>query len=140
MRIIDWSSYVCSSDLQIECVVNRLAAIFGIIRAGYLRHAIILNGRCPCGCLFGGGVILFICASNLWEKMIAPREAARGLIYRQANNNEKGGYTPDHDMAQPIAFEHFPHPRSLIPHHQSYGHRLVQIGRATCRERVCQYV
>src|SRR3546814_11138120 len=103
MRISDWSSYVCSSDLPAvarqQGLGHRLSDEAGLgplgLRIFELRHdVVLLPGKAPAGRIPAGG-------------------------------SEVGGY-----------------PTATLGHAQ--GRQLWitarQIGRASCRERVCQYV
>src|SRR3546814_9254373 len=86
MRISDWSSDVCSSDLVIEVV-----ALDG--------HGLLLGSLCG------------------------------GLDVAQT-----AGHEDLHDLVG--------HARSVVERHQvleGVGLETDQIGRASCRERVCQY-
>src|SRR3546814_2633848 len=84
LRISDWSSDVCSSDLNWRCKQLAVAAPVGRVALVFLR--LVLAGRLAGGLVLVGGV----------------RAGAPGVVLR-----------------------------ALV---------LVQIGRASCRERVCRYV
>src|SRR3546814_7387905 len=84
MRISDWSSDVCSSDLQVRF--------------------------------------------EAWESRVSDRYDFNSAEYITLPN-------PDYGRTTPGAIE--PQSTSIrVPHHYTQ----VQIGRASCRERVCQYV
>src|SRR3546814_11387708 len=100
MRISDWSSDVCSSDLK------RLA-----------RHIVVS----PCGSDFRSKYPVQDIGGKLDSRKLAGAQTNMldllvGLVDRRRMN----GNGPEHkDRRQ---------------------HRKQQIGRASCRERVCQYV
>src|SRR3546814_4343714 len=98
MRISDWSSDVCSSDLVlVPTVTDRIDA--DIVAAAGERLKLIAN--------FGAGV----------DHIDLAAARARGIMV----SNTPGVFTEDTaDMTM-----------ALI---------LSEIGRASCRERVCQYV
>src|SRR3546814_9479665 len=87
MRISDWSSDVCSSDLGSNKFDNRLAAFFGRVNYAY--------------------------AGKYFAQVILRREGSSRF-----GANHKWGNFPA----------------------MSLGWTLSEIGRASCRERVCQYV
>src|SRR3546814_5573588 len=96
MRISDWSSDVCSSDLVVRVVVLRLPLVGrGSSLGGVLQDRLVLGGQ---------RIVL-------------------GLV--------------EHDL------EEF-HRLMVGTHHVDLGDVLraeaPEIGRASCRERVCQYV
>src|SRR3546814_5700660 len=91
MRISDWSSDVCSSDLRVAAAAVGLTAraLPGACRAVFaaIRHG---------------------CAAERW-----PGPAA-GIVTRRATPRREGEHRVNHNKKK--------------------------IGRASCRERVCQYV
>src|SRR3546814_12975098 len=105
MRISDWSSDVCSSDL--------------------LQHV---------------DVVLPVAAmeADLHRLEAALQEAPRGLRHRLGIAQSAGGSVGAHLVVepakQPVAGQ-FGDLAGEIPQRQ-----VEQIGRASCRERVCQYV
>src|SRR3546814_10716194 len=110
MRISDWSSDVCSSDL---IVVQKIAAAHGF--------------------------------ADLLAEALAEQKA--DIMYRVDRNNfyqnEKKATVCTPDYVSEFLF-------SIISHHIKKGGlvvdpcvgegALLQIGRASCRERVCKYV
>src|SRR3546814_12120700 len=99
MRISDWSSDVCSSDLR--AAVGRLAVDDALLHPFEQQRA--------------GDFII--------EILVKPGDEA-------ANLGTAGGGAVDHRLALDRFLEVF-------------GDRIAvdqQIGRASCRERVCQYV
>src|SRR3546814_4018948 len=110
MRISDWSSDVCSSDLTVDDVPKRLAGkdapdVVEIRGEVYMRRADFqkLNARRE-----AEGEALF---AN-------PRNAAAGSV-RQLDSTVTA--------SRPL-------------HFFAYSWGEIEIGRASCRERVCQYV
>src|SRR3546814_5454714 len=89
MRISDWSSDVCSSDLSPE-----LREICGLGGSGPLNASAVINLIHP-----------------------ADREAARAKILQALSAEDTGRYDAEFRIVRPD-----------------------EIGRASCRERVCQYV
>src|SRR3546814_19773619 len=102
LRISDWSSYVCSSDLPAKLGVGH--ARFG--PAGRAGHCGISNQE--------------------------PGRTSRPVATAAQNNaphNAKG-------MTKPPT----PAKRAIAPVTKNPAKAAGQIGRASCRERVCQYV
>src|SRR3546814_19166315 len=107
MRISDWSSDVCSSDLP---WIGRLPiADIGVIEIRPL--------------------LLRLVKRDCIEQAYRLREQL-SRIFRFAVATERAERDPAHDL------------RDTLPARPSlnYAHIIVQIGRASCRERVCQYV
>src|SRR3546814_13661720 len=108
MRISDWSSDVCSSDLQ------RAADLFG--------HA-----RVDRGLQSHDGARLEIVADRAAGALDGTQVRAMVLVHRGRNGDGEEGA-----VAQALGIGGDLEPR---------GFQLVlAIGRASCRERVCQYV
>src|SRR3546814_2186054 len=127
MRISDWSSDVCSSDLYFDTAKFNLRALRHLLRA----KAVL----CP-----GLTVRLLDDASgekNEWRYEDGLSDYLRGelvdrellppqlFIGSQKKDNEvvdwAAAWVPDGDLVQ-----------------ESYVNLIPKIGRATCRERVCQ--
>src|SRR3546814_17408046 len=106
MRISDWSSDVCSSDLQIQSTNIRLdwqGAVLVALFLGSLQFFVELLPKYGAGLpmvVLGVFCGLMFTALIVWEKRC-------------------------------------PHP--LIPL-DMFRKKSLEIGRASCRERVCQYV
>src|SRR3546814_13898615 len=131
MRISDWSSDVCSSDLNLERVANTLdtskcslAAGASIPCADYLGFG-DLTPQALDYILFtsrdrGGNELATVTADlngDLFKLPAGPVSFAAGVDYRK----EKGWRDPA--------------PLTVL----GIAHTNQQIGRASCRERVCQY-
>src|SRR3546814_13796537 len=102
MRISDWSSDVCSSDLDWPSAQGERAQLVLSRDPGKpLIEAIAIAGKTVLGGIDPAGVVTV---------------GTRDL---------KQGWTIFFDNPRKRPFESFP---------------LTQIGRASCRERVCQYV
>src|SRR3546814_2644668 len=99
MRISDWSSDVCSSDLV------RRAAVVVILVAAYIYHTWIA-GYLPLASI---GMISFCAVGNFAPPLLF------GLYWRRAHR---------HGVIAGLAA----------------GFATWQIGRASCRDSVCQYV
>src|SRR3546814_11655498 len=116
MRISDWSSDVCSSDL------------------GGVENISETSSQIIDGCLFFGGT----------------------LAYNHAGTNQPGPtiYTNNQHFNQTVAGARFYHAWQVIADNLLFegikgksdtaaawqGYSIFKIGRASCRERVCQYV
>src|SRR3546814_15386219 len=108
MRISDWSSDVCSSDLEIAIGRHRDCPFAAAEKIN------LLAVKTPALALHGGNPIESICE-------------ARGRNLRR-----------DHRPRLAI-FSHCPN-RTACDLRQTHHRIIRQIGRASCRERVCQYV
>src|SRR3546814_14824050 len=97
MRISDWSSDVCSSDL-----------------ANDLSH--IRGDRRPVG-----------------EDVVPYPEAEEGAEHAVQEHGDQQG---DHEVTSATTTSQ----REVMATRQASCGSCVQIGRASCRERVCQYV
>src|SRR3546814_17324978 len=106
MRISDWSSDVCSSDLHVKDVIQRLA--LG-------QRAAQRVGRVDAGDFQRTRVQ--VCAGE-WFHV----RGYRGL------------------QLQVAAFVHDQRHRGDFEQGVVFGVEAAEIGRAACRERVCQYV
>src|SRR3546814_21102099 len=104
MRISDWSSDVCSSDLAVE----RASTGLGMLA----EHPVLLPR---------GTVVPF-----------APVVAPDVLDERDGQQGQLVGRAP---LRDPAAHWLQSSPRSLVASYSS-----SELGRASCRERVCQYV
>src|SRR3546814_16469181 len=103
MRISDWSSDVCSSDL---------ATLVGKIRP--LSSSSIL------------------CRQHLPHPSHSASHSVRSSVFR--GRSQKGSLISPSVQVLPQQL-----PAILRPHRCLAG-RSTEIGRASCRERVCQYV
>src|SRR3546814_17640023 len=120
MRISDWSSDVCSSDLDIN--------IEGIDNADVIAAE-----------EQGGQICIQV------------------FFFRAGRNYGNRAYFPSHDKSLAVAevlaafvaqfYENKPVPRLVLLSHDLEEQALIaealslqEIGRASCRERVCQYV
>src|SRR3546814_16565483 len=116
MRISDWSSDVCSSDLlqKIEPYPEAVDSLFGVIAVGAsnreLRYAIV----------------------NFVERSRAFRSAE--LRIDPASRVTLAAMEEDYRFGRWTAL------RSKITTFHRRRTRQAEIGRASCRERVCQYV
>src|SRR3546814_12212077 len=114
MRISDWSSDVCSSDLSINKAINSPIGELAEALWRLMPDTATEQGPMPDG---------------LGERFEALFEA----------NGDGGGH------AACVVARHFPWIDHWFP---EWTHRVIrpmldvnhQIGRASCRERVCQYV
>src|SRR3546814_8950302 len=102
MRISDWSSDVCSSDLL---KLDRLA--------------------------YKVGLVLTIPQHRLYPNQCSVRKARHRLVRVNPRATYRSGFVRDH-----------PVPRALLipPIDAISDPTYYKIGRASCRERVCQYV
>src|SRR3546814_18726048 len=114
MRISDWSSDVCSSDL----LNNTLTVAAG--QAG--SHA----GR-------GWDGVTDACVEAVVKQGLPTVFILWGSHARKKAERVPGIGRGDHHLVLTS-----PHPSPLSAHSGFFGSR--QIGRASCRERVCQYV
>src|SRR3546814_12353784 len=122
MRISDWSSDVCSSDLPAHFLLADLHVV-GLAdlrqqksqtHAAHGDGAIVLALRLQLG--LGGLYIVFM--ARLMEKLLPDLRELR-LNHRGRHIEIMGGGK----LVEQLAL-----------------HMRAQIGRASCRERVCQYV
>src|SRR3546814_16453438 len=97
MRISDWSSDVCSSDLDDAGAERRLLAL----------------------------------PPPLIVRPAAEEAAEEGIVEQRGNRALL-------DLALGEDVDH--RRRRLLDHRREGQHDLLKIGRASCRERVCQYV
>src|SRR3546814_15203067 len=118
MRISDWSSDVCTSDLSsLKCCSTSIGN--ACIQFGCAVWPIgLVPGRLGCSCMPNKSS-RETTIKGLGALATKPRMASRGTSV--------GGLAgaPDKQPAACMAF------------HKAF---LSQIGRASCRERVCQYV
>src|SRR3546814_11405221 len=111
MRISDWSSDVCSSDLILKALVD--AGIPTASHIGLTPHTIAM---------FGGFKIqgrTAAAAMQILEDALAIQDAGCFMLEFEA-------------VPAPIA--------RLISEQLEIPTNGIEIGRAACRERVCQYV
>src|SRR3546814_13470118 len=106
MRISDWSSDVCSSDLTVVGVCNGFQVL---TEAGLLPGALMRNGG-----------IKFVC-----------RDVALTV------ENSQSAFTSRYDAGEQVTFPVAHHDGNYVADEATLDR---QIGRASCRERVCQYV
>src|SRR3546814_5475478 len=102
MRISDWSSDVCSSDLRLYCYI-----------------CIMTNTKLKAGITFGdiNGIGLEVIMKTLLDNRI--KEMCTPVVYGSVK------IASFHRKALGI---------------QDFSFQIIKIGRASCRERVCQYV
>src|SRR3546814_21112393 len=105
MRISDWSSDVCSSDLHPE----EARAV------GAPAHAVVAGTEAAAE---DDGELRHPCAGHRRHQLGAVLGDAAGLV--AAADHEAGDVLQEHERTAAL--------------------RAEQIGRASCRERVCQYV
>src|SRR3546814_17058752 len=132
MRISDWSSDVCSSDLVGEGNYNRNDSLEGVpseliggIEVFKSPNASLLEGGL-------GGIV------NL--KTRNPLDLQDGLTaagnFKMSKGSEIGGWEP---AGAAVLGYNFNDRLGLIESSR-YEQTNNKIGRASCRERVCQYV
>src|SRR3546814_13015326 len=102
MRISDWSSDVCSSDLAGTVAPDDVRRLAAAPHTGSIDH-VVVEQRCRVDEFDGGGQLVMTGA----------------LIFQQFGASE-GQHRP-----QPLA---------------ATGDQMAELGSASCRERVCQYV
>src|SRR3546814_18942521 len=128
MRISDWSSDVCSSDLPIIKLqrlppkhVSLYAKVESFNPGGSVKDrlalAIVLDAE-QSGALKPGQTIVEATSGNTGIAL-AMVAAARGYPFVAV-------------MTETFSIER----RKLM---RAYGAKVIQIGRASCRKRVCQY-
>src|SRR3546814_17800887 len=124
MRISDWSSDVCSSDLGLES--DHVS-----YNAGYTNvHELIpwrtLTGR-----------------QQLYQDHAWMRAFGEALcVYRPPVDTKSIApmLDPVHGNGHPHVVLNFITPHQQWGIHSTYTDNLIKIGRASCRESVCQYV
>src|SRR3546814_12312643 len=115
MRISDWSSDVCSSDLPPPR---------GVDLAEPLAVVVDENPPFPCQRLLAPALQYERCLAIERDMPCAPRFCGR------AGHGHDAPFEID---VRPVEVEQFTPPRAGVD-------REEKIGRASCRERVCQYV
>src|SRR3546814_429298 len=118
MRISDWSSDVCSSDLRSDTAGGE--GLAGLFRRNALDHNQVLRFTQQLSTLLGAGQPLDRALGILIDLPESP--AARALLGR-VRDTVRGG--------APLS-------TALDQQHGVFS-RLYKNGRASCRERVCQY-
>src|SRR3546814_20268071 len=113
MRISDWSSDVCSSDLSVQIATRPTAAVATPVTASSLAH-----GPRQRRIERRGNTILLALPAPLPP------------IGMATTGHAEVRTTPPHPTLT--------HGANLAA--QGYAHLRMEIGRASCRERVCQYV
>src|SRR3546814_1873602 len=106
MRISDWSSDVCSSDVE-----NNTELIYFANRVDVVDRFAV-----PAGGLGGNSTL------SVTQDMVDAFRMSDGRLYSEATPAEKSGEAVGSGMVF------------------SGNYILSNIGRASCRERVCQYV
>src|SRR3546814_5439300 len=138
MRISDWSSDVCSSDLSSplrrRLITTSLSKPGRTIPRASKNEGTTIMTKVIISCAITGSIHtpsmsphLPVTAAEIAESALGAAEAGAAIVHLHARNPEDG--RPDQS---PEAFEPF-----LRTIKQSSD---VEIGRASCRERVCQYV
>src|SRR3546814_20023607 len=118
MRISDWSSDVCSSDL---CAQHN--------RKRFLRPAGATTGPLPSHCRPN--------LANCWlKKSKARRVSPRRMPGRFVAGAFEQARLHQVDEGARLRAEKL----ALAPHHAVAARRKIQIGRASWRDSVCQYV
>src|SRR3546814_15667622 len=115
MRISDWSSDVCSTDLD---PARRLSP-----RAGHLHDTLAKADAAPLG-VFLDRIDLAVVARHIFRALAGQRADKTGVVL---------------EVVAPIVKRH----ALAVTRHPDIGSMPVhprQIGRASCRESVCQYV
>src|SRR3546814_16621504 len=133
MRISDWSSDLCSSDLFYwyigpetstihEAGSRPLAKLFSHILQRPIKIAPGDTGSGPCiGLCQSDGKILTLAHGRRWAQASAGVIIDAGLA-----SGTTTGYPANDNIPKSVASAH--------------SEQLLEIGRATCRERVCKYV
>src|SRR3546814_11263841 len=118
MRISDWRSDVCSSDLRESAALNSLPLIRTPLSGGRLPPIRPPSSEC--------------------------RSPPRGVEGRRGGEAAfLAGYEPDHrgafvDVAEPTHRNLRAHVIDLALRHLIEDRAVDEIGRAACRERVCR--
>src|SRR3546814_20053975 len=126
MRISDWSSDVCSSDLDVAPFIDALDRVLALVarlaaQGIQLRHLDV-----------GGGLGV----RYHDEQPIAPRDWAAALRPKLQATGLKIYTEPGHAIAGNAGIL----VTRVLGLKGNEDKRFAEIGRATCRERVCQHV
>src|SRR3546814_2522107 len=130
MRISDWSSDVCSSDLAVAGVVNIL------LKPDYDG----VSTMARIGASTDGGNVqqqYGLLGGRAWKSggLLAAYDYSRSSSIRAGDRDYAGASNPA-TMLFPTIWRH----SRIMSGHQALGHDItLDIGRASCRERVCQY-
>src|SRR3546814_13218418 len=121
MRISDWSSDVCYSDLTNEIVVAFTGMPEQEVAGSIWRRTVFAVGKYP---------TVASVIDALTQKYGEPH----------IGQTESGYYSMSHRTGATNLNWIFAANSGRIGNDDRLKHRCVQIGRASCRERVCQYV
>src|SRR3546814_9463769 len=152
MRISDWSSDVCSSDLAAAKAAASAAAAAQVAYGGTMDGAEIFNNLCT-GCHTSGvGNAPTMDKSHWAARITQGTETQAGGILDEGALVDRAeqaaalqvGCHHRHDVGAELLFllhlavELGQRDRQRL--HEALVDIDVEIGRASCRERVCQYV
>src|SRR3546814_13367534 len=114
MRISDWSSDVCSSDLWVQQAIIDPEGDF-VTLADHYGHIVVEAAD--------------------YSEADVQRVAARVREHRASVVLNLEGLDVEAQMRSAAAFL-----GGLFDAHRDHWYPVLEIGRASCRERVCQYV
>src|SRR3546814_4030176 len=117
MRISDWSSDVCSSDLRGALMTAARDAGLGSVRLVAEPFAAAIGAELPINA--PSGTMIIECGAGTTEVAVL---SLGGICLTRSVR--VGGASLDKAIADHLHFQH----------------KFLEIGRAACRERVCQYV
>src|SRR3546814_17761593 len=119
MRISDWSSDVCSSDLQI---VERATCLLRIDQ------------------IFRNVARILDCLLHFTLRDFVKHHALDWLVLQRVFFAQQFGQMPRNRLALAIRVGRKPELVSALERGNDRPHVLFEIGRASCGEKVCQYV